>query len=71
MVSIQAGQLARQIQDGLTQRFGLYFIETFQKLHGERFAEQTAEEAAQLEEYNRYLAELAAADDARSGSQNR
>jgi hypothetical protein len=46
-------------------------VDPSKKLHGERFAEQTAEEAAQLEEYNRYLAELAAADDARSGSQNR
>lgn len=31
---------------------------------GERFAEQTPEEAAQLASYNRYLAELAEADEA-------
>jgi hypothetical protein len=34
------------------------------KVHGERFAEQTDDEAARLAAYNRYLAELNAADDA-------
>jgi hypothetical protein len=31
--------------------------------HGERFVEQTPEEAAALAEYNRYLAELSASDE--------
>ncbi len=35
------------------------------KVRGERFAEQTADEAARLAAYNRYLAELNAADDSR------
>lgn len=34
------------------------------KAHGDRYAEQTADEAARLAAYNRYLAELAAADEA-------
>jgi energy-coupling factor transporter ATP-binding protein EcfA2 len=35
---------------------------------GERFTPQTAEEAARLAEYNRYLAELAAEDAAEASS---
>ena len=38
--------------------------------HGERFADQTPEEAARLAAYNKYLAELSAAD-AESGAGNR
>jgi hypothetical protein len=38
--------------------------------HGERFAEQTPEEAARLAAYNRYLADLSAAD-AESGAGSR
>ncbi len=34
------------------------------KVHGERYAEQTADEARRLAAYNRYLAELNAADEA-------
>ncbi len=36
------------------------------RLRGERYAEQTPEEAERLAAYNRYLAELAAADEASS-----
>ncbi len=39
-------------------------VDVTEKVHGERFAEQTADEAARLAAYNRYLAELAAEDDA-------
>ena len=39
-------------------------VDTTAKVHGERFAEQTAAEAARLAAYNRYLADLNAADDA-------
>jgi len=39
-------------------------VDTTAKVHGERFAEQTADEAARLAAYNRYLADLNAADDA-------
>jgi hypothetical protein len=38
--------------------------------HGERFADQTPEEAARLAAYNKYLAQLDAAD-AESGAGNR
>jgi hypothetical protein len=37
-------------------------VEEGTRAHGERFAEQTPEEAARLAAYNRYLAELNAAD---------
>jgi hypothetical protein len=38
------------------------------KVHGERYAEQTPEEAARLAAYNRYLAGLSAADEASRGA---
>jgi hypothetical protein len=39
-------------------------VDSSERSHGERYAEQTADEAARLAAYNRYLADLAAEDDA-------